>query len=398
MPIKIEIKDVRLVPVSEIKRDPENRNKHPKDQIDELARHYKVHGMRTPLIVSNQTGFLRAGDGRYQAAIEAEMTHVPVSFQDFESELMERAWSIADNGLSLWSELDMIAIQKDAQAMPKTFDLNNLGIKNFDPIGIETLTPMCDEDDMPEKVEPKSKLGDVYQLGRHRLICGDSLNITNIEKLMNGEKADMVFTDPPYNVAYEGKTKDALTIQNDKMDGEAFYQFLYDAYTAMFMHTKAGGAIYVAHADTEGANFRKAMKDAGWLLKQCIVWVKNTIVMGRQDYHWKHEPILYGWAPGASHNWYSDRKQSTVFECAKPQRNAEHPTMKPVELVEYFLGNSCPPNGLILDPFGGSGSTLIAAEKSGKRANLCEIDPKYCDVIVARWEKYTGKIAERING
>jgi DNA modification methylase len=254
--------------------------------------------------------------------------------------------------------------------------------------------PQCDEDESPEPpVEPKSRPGDVYSLGRHRLVCGDSTILSDVQKLMGTELADMVWTDPPYNVAYEGKTKDALKIKNDSMSGEQFYQFLHDAYSNMLMHTKPGCAIYVAHADTEGMNFRKALTDSGWLLKQCLVWVKNSIVMGRQDYHWRHEPILYGWAPGSAHHWYSDRKQSTVIECKRPSRNAEHPTMKPVELIEYCFANSCPRGGLVLDLFGGSGSTLIAAEKTGRRAFLCELDPRYADVIVARWEKYTGKTA-----
>jgi len=226
-------------------------------------------------------------------------------------------------------------------------------------------------------------------------VCGDATVLETYNKLMDGKKADMVFTDPPYNVAYEGKTKEGLTIKNDDMSDDQFYKFLYDFYSNVLMNMEPGAAIYVAHADSEGANFRKALKDSGLLLKQCIIWLKNTIVMGRQDYHWKHEPILYGWSPGGSHKWYSDRKQSTVFECKKPARNGEHPTMKPVELVEYFIGNSSKEGDRILDPFGGSGTTLIAAEKTGRIAYLCELDPKYCDVIVSRWEKYTGKSATR---
>jgi DNA modification methylase len=273
---------------------------------------------------------------------------------------------------------------------------------NFDSWNVEffqdnKVDAQCDEDESPEPPkDPKTRRGDIYTLGNHRLICGDSTVVTDVQKLMGAEKSDMVWTDPPYNVNYEGKTKNALTIQNDKMSAEKFYQFLYDAYSNLLMFTKPGCAIYVAHADTEGMNFRKALTDSGWLLKQCLVWVKNSIVMGRQDYHWKHEPILYGWAPGAAHNWYSDRKQSTVIECKRPSRNADHPTMKPVELIEYCLTNSCAPKGVVLDLFGGSGSTLIACEKTGRKARLCELDPRYCDVIVTRWEKYTGKKAEII--
>lgn len=261
-----------------------------------------------------------------------------------------------------------------------------------------TVDPQCDEDEAPEPpADPVTRRGDIYQLGRHRLLCGDSTVMSDAQNLMGDARADMVWTDPPYNVAYEGKTKDALKIQNDEMSAENFYQFLYDAYSNMLMFTKPGGAIYVAHADSEGMNFRKAMIDSGWLIKQCLIWVKQALVMGRQDYHWKHEPILYGWAPGASHNWFADRKQTTVLEFNRPSRNAEHPTMKPVELIEYCLTNSCAPKGLVLDLFGGSGSTLIACEKIGRSAALMELDPRYCDVIVARWEKYTGKKASLLN-
>jgi DNA modification methylase len=249
----------------------------------------------------------------------------------------------------------------------------------------------CDEDETPAAPkDPKSKTGDIYYLGSHRLVCGDSTSIDAVKALMGEVKADMIWTDPPYNVAYEGKTKEALTIKNDSMGDDTFYQFLFDAYTNMLMYTKGGGAIYVAHADSEGANFRQALKNSGFLLKQCIIWLKNTIVMGRQDYHWKHEPILYGWAPGASHNWYSDRKQSTVFECKKPRRNGEHPTMKPVELMEYFINNSSLQGQVVMDLFGGSGSTLIACEKTNRKCYTMELDPKYCDVIVSRYVKFSG--------
>ena len=207
MQIQIEIKDIKLVPVAEVKRNPKNRNKHPSEQIQELARHYQVHGMRTPIIVSNQSGLIVAGDGRFQAALKAKMKQVPVSYQDFSNPDKEFAFGVADNGLSLWSELDLIGINEDALALPKDFDLNDLGIKDFKAIDSESLEAQCDEDEVPEHVEPKSKLGDVYTLGSHRLMCGDSTSIDAVEKLMNGEKADMVFTDPPYNQETDGGFK-----------------------------------------------------------------------------------------------------------------------------------------------------------------------------------------------
>lgn len=251
----------------------------------------------------------------------------------------------------------------------------------------DVIPPYGEEAPLSEPKVVKTVKGDVYELGGHRLVCGDATVLEDAEKLMRGEKADMVWTDPPYNVAYEGKTKDALTIENDSMEGKAFYQFLYDAFVNMLTATKPGGAIYVAHADSEGANFRSAMVGGGWLLKQCLIWVKQHMVMGRQDYHWQHEPILYGWAPGAAHNWYSDRKQTTVLNFDRPHRNEEHPTMKPVDLIEYMLGNSSARGDIVLDPFGGSGSTLVACQKQGRKARLLELDPKYCDVIVTRYCK-----------
>ena len=278
-------------------------------------------------------------------------------------------------------------------------DIPELNMKDILMSGYEDVQGLTDADEVPEidKNIHNVQLGQIWKLGDHRLMCDDSTDKETIERLMNGERADMIFTDPPYNLDYKGKTKQALTIKNDSMDDEIFFEFLYNSYLAMISAVKPGGAIYVAHADSEGANFRSALKKSGFLLKQTIIWVKNTIVMGRQDYHWKHEPILYGWAPGASHSWYSDRKQSTVFECKKPSKNDIHPTMKPVELVEYFVGNSSKQNDIVLDSFGGSGSTLIACEKTNRKCFMMELDPHYCSVIIERWQQFTGKEAELIS-
>jgi DNA modification methylase len=255
------------------------------------------------------------------------------------------------------------------------------------------------EDDIPAiPVKAKSKIGEIYQLGAHRVMCGDATDAAVVAQLMAEERADMVWTDPPYNVAYEGKTKDALTILNDKMDDSSFFEFLLRSFKSMLASAKPGAPIYIAHADLEGMNFRKAMKEAGWLLKQCLIWKKNSMVMGRQDYHWQHEPILYGWAPGAAHKWYSDRNQVTVLEFDRPTRNGEHPTMKPVALIEYMLGNSSKAGDLVLDLFGGSGSTLIACENTGRACRTMELDPVYVDVIVERWEKFTGRQSKILNG
>jgi site-specific DNA-methyltransferase (adenine-specific) len=228
-------------------------------------------------------------------------------------------------------------------------------------------------------------------------MCGDSTSIDAVEKLMGGQLSDILITDPPYNVAYEGKTKDALTIKNDSMGDDQFRQFLRDAFTAADMVMKEGAVFYIWHADSEGYNFRGACKDSGWTVRQCLIWQKDTMVMGRQDYHWKHEPCLYGWKDGAAHLWAADRKQVTIIQCKRPKRNDIHPTMKPVELIEYQMLNNTKGHDIVLDLFGGSGSTMIAAEKQGRCARLMELDPKYCDVIVKRWEDFTGKKAELLN-
>lgn len=224
-------------------------------------------------------------------------------------------------------------------------------------------------------------------------MCGDSTSIDDVEKLCEGQLVDMWLTDPPYNVAYEGGTKDKLTIKNDEMSDDSFRQFLRDAYTAADASMKGGAVFYIWHADLEGYNFRGAAKDAGWTVRQCLIWKKSSLVMGSQDYHWKHEPCLYGWKDGAGHLWASDRKQTTVLEFDKPQRNGEHPTMKPVALFEYQLLNNTKADDVVLDSFGGSGTTMIAAEKNNRRSRLMELDPKYCDVIIRRWQEFTGQEA-----
>lgn len=317
----------------------------------------------------------------------------------------EKAANIAANkGAGEWDPAKLETWIKDLSSFDIDFDLE---LTMFDADEIKDITGIevkgytrtsgdtgVDEDDVPEKPPAQTRPGDLYILGRHRVICGDSTLSPVVDKLMGDDLVDCVWTDPPYNVNYEGKTKEALKIQNDKMTDGNFREFLTHVFQRMVDAAKPGAAIYIAHSDSEGYNFRGAMIDAGWLMKQCLIWKKSSLVMGRQDYHWIHEPILYGWKPGASHNWYSDRKQTTVLEFQRPSRSTEHPTMKPVELVQYCLDNSCSPAGSVLDLFGGSGTTLIACEKTARSCYTAEIDPGYCDVIVARWEKYTGLKAQ----
>lgn len=392
----MRISTIEMVLIGELKPHPKNPNVHSEDQIERLATIIEFQGWRYPVKVSLLSGFVTSGHGRIEAAKLRGWTHLPVSYQEYDTEEQEYADIVSDNAIAEWAQLDLASINREMIAFGPELDIDLLGIKNFVLEPAEILPPGCDEDHVPSRTDTISKPGDIWRMGKHRVMCGSSILMDDVSRLMGEDKADMVWTDPPYNVAYEGKTKDALTIENDAMSADAFYQFLYDAYINLFMYTKPGGAIYVAHADSEGMNFRKAMVDAGWLLKQCLIWVKQTLVMGRQDYHWKHEPILYGWAPGHAHNWFTDRKQTTVLEFNRPTRSTDHPTMKPVELVEYCIGNSCVPGGIVLDLFGGSGTTMIACEKLNRGARLMELDPKYVDVIVARWQKYTGQKAELI--
>jgi site-specific DNA-methyltransferase (adenine-specific) len=240
--------------------------------------------------------------------------------------------------------------------------------------------------------------GDIFDIGQHRLLCGSSTQTDTWKRLMGDELADLVITDPPYNVNYTGGTKDALTILNDSMSDGDFYQFLYDFYTALGSYTKAGGVWYVWHDDSKGADFRKAMAASGIMVKQCLIWVKNSMVMGRQDYQWKHEACLYGWKEGAAHRWYSDRKQTTVLNFERPQRNVEHPTMKPVPLIAYQIGNSSKAGDIVCDGFGGSGTTMVASEQMNRRCRMMELDPKYCQVIIDRMIKLNPSIKITKNG
>ena len=376
-----------------------NSRTHSDEQVAQIAASIKEFGFNNPILVDKDSGII-AGHGRLQAARKLGLTEVPCVRLEHLTETQRKAYIIADNRLALnagWDN-ELLTIELN-ELLADGFALEILGFDSdelktlLDPL--EPTEGLVDEDHVPEvPEEPKTKPGDIYQLGRHRLMCGDSTSIDAVEKLMDGQLADIFITDPPYNVAYEGKTKEALTIKNDSMGDDQFRQFLRDAFTAADMVMKPGSVFYIWHADSEGYNFRGACKDSGWTIRQCLIWQKDTMVMGRQDYHWKHEPCLYGWKDGAAHLWATDRKQTTLIQCKRPKRNDIHPTMKPVELMEYQMLNNTKGQDIVLDLFGGSGSTMIAAEKTGRIGRIMELDPKYCDVIVKRWEDFTGKKAE----
>lgn len=373
-----------------------NSRTHSDAQVAQIAASIKEWGFTTPILIDID-GQVIAGHGRLMAAQKLGLDEVPTMTAVGWTDAQKKAYVIADNKLALnagWDDA-MLAIEMgDLQAAGFDLGLTGFGQDELAALFPQESEGLTDDDAVPEvPAVPITVDGDVWVLGRHRLMCGDSTSIDAVERLCDGQLVDMWLTDPPYNVAYEGKTKDALTIKNDKMADDSFRLFLRDAYIAANAVMKAGAVFYIWHADSEGYNFRGAAKDAGWTVRQCLIWKKQTMVMGRQDYHWKHEPCLYGWKDGAAHLWATDRKQTTVLEFDRPSRNAEHPTMKPVELFEYQMLNNTKGSDLVLDSFGGSGTTAIACEKHGRNARLMELDPKYCDVIIKRWQDFTGQQA-----
>jgi len=377
--------------INEIKSNPNNPRTIKDDKFKKLVNSLKSFPEMATVrpIVVNKDMIVLGGNMRLKAMKEAGWKEAAVQIVDWDEE-KQREFIIKDNvGFGEW-DWDMIANEWDAEQVTDW----GLDIPDF------KVEAEAHEDDyeIPDEIQTDIVLGDFFEIGQHKLICGDSTQTDTFSRLFGQEMADLVVTDPPYNVAYEGKTKKKLTIENDKQNDGDFYQFLYDFYTALGSYTKAGGAWYVWHADSEGANFRRAMADAGIMVKQCLIWVKQTMVMGRQDYQWKHEPCLYGWKEGAAHGWYSDRKQTTVLEFDRPQRNAEHPTMKPIPLFAYQIGNSSKQGDIVADGFGGSGTTMVACHQMQRKAYLVEFDPKYCQVIIDRMRKIDPSIKIKKNG
>ena len=373
-----------------------NSRTHSDAQVAKIAASIREFGFLNPIIVDGESGII-AGHGRVLAAQKLGLDTLPVIEAAHLTEAQKRAYVIADNRLALdagWDN-DMLKVElSDLQADGFNLELTGFSLDEIAAFLVDPTEGMTDPDAVPDvPVAPVTVLGDVWLLGRHRLMCGDSTSIDHLERLCDGQLVDMWLTDPPYNVAYEGKTKEALTIKNDKMEDAGFRQFLRDAYVAADSVMKAGAVFYIWHADSEGYNFRGAAHDAGWQVRQCLIWKKQTMVMGRQDYHWRHEPCLYGWKDGAAHLWATDRKQTTILEFDRPSRNGEHPTMKPVALFEYQMLNNTKGSDIVLDSFAGSGTTAIACETHGRMARLMELDPKYCDVIINRWQDFTGQTA-----
>lgn len=381
-----------------------NARQHSDEQIAQIAASIAEFGFVNPCLVGAD-GVLVAGHGRLAAARKLGLSTVPVVVLDHLTPTQRRALVLADNRLAELSTWDDALLRIELEALQdEGFDLDLTG---FDADALAELLAgeepehegQTEDDAVPEMPEePVSKPGDVWRLGPHRLVCGDATAAEAYAQLFpDGERADMVFTDPPYNVNYANSAKDKLRgkhrpILNDAL-GAGFHDFLCDALSLLVAHTR--GAIYVAMSSSELDTLQAAFRSAGGHWSTFIIWAKNTFTLGRADYQRQYEPILYGWPEGAERYWCGDRDQGDVWQIKKPQKNDLHPTMKPVELVERAIRNSSRPGDVVLDPFGGSGTTLIAAEKSGRVARLIELDPKYADVIVRRWQEWTGKQATR---
>lgn len=407
-----EIRSVEMAqPVkrlADLTPDPRNANRGTERGAGMLEASLRQYGAGRSVLVDKH-GVVIAGNKTVEAAasigldrvrvIETDGTELVVVQRtdlDLAQDVHAKALGVADNRVAQvgleWDAAVLQSLVADGADLSGLFTEKELA----EVIQTETTGGLTDPDDVPEPpANPITQPGDLWTLGTHRLLCGDSTKAEDVARLMDGAKADMMLTDPPYNVAYEGGSKKRTAIANDSMDADSFRDFLRRCFGCAFDSMQPGGSFYIWHADIEGYNFRGAVIDCGQLVRQCLVWAKDNSMFSRQDYHWKHEPCLYGWKEGAAHSWHSDRKQTTVLEFARPARSDEHPTMKPVSLFAYLVGNSSTNGQLLYDPFLGSGTTLIAAEQLGRRCYGMEISPQYCDVIIKRWEEFTGKKAER---
>lgn len=398
--------DIIIKKIEQIRPYEKNPRKN-NEAVKYVAESIKQFGFKVPIVIDKE-GVIVAGHTRYKASLKLGLKEVPCIVADDLTPEQVKAFRLADNKTSEKSEWDFDLLDSELE------DILNFNMEDFGfEFETEDESKEVEEDNfevdkyLEDIQESIVKKGEVWKLGDHYLMCGDATSKEDVEKLMSVfDKSDvgglrfiqanLLVTDPPYNVDYEGKTKDSLKIKNDNMGDNQFKQFLTDSFSNANEVMKEGASFYIWHADSEGYNFRSACKDVSWKVRQCLIWNKNTMVMGRQDYQWKHEPCLYGWKDGASHNWYSDRKQTTVLEFEKPLRNEMHPTMKPVNLIGYLICNSSKNGDVVLDIFGGSGTTLIACEQLERQCRMMELDPKYCDVIIKRWETLTGKKGVKI--
>ena len=395
----MQIISKKIEEIKEYENNPRNND----NAVEYVARSIKDFGFKMPIII-DKNNVIVAGHTRYKAAKELNLTEVPCIVADDLTDEQIKAFRLVDN--------------KSAELAEWNLELLNIELENIHDIDMnlynfelsELLDNVIEDDyeiELPE--EPKTKHGDIYKLGNHYLMCGDSTKESDVAKLMNNNKADLFLTDPPYNVALGNhdtpetarqrhRRTDGLIIMNDKMSDNDFLDFLTKCFSIAKDNMKDGASFYIWHADNESLTFRQALKNSGLELRQTLIWNKNAITLGRQDYQWKHEPCLYGWKDGASHSWFSDRSQPTVLDFKKPSKSEDHPTMKPIELFAYQIKNSSKVNDIVLDTFGGSGTSIIACEQLNRICFTMELDPRYCDVIVDRWETFTNQKAELISG
>ena len=386
--------EMQLVPLGKLVPYINNARTHSPEQLTKLRSSLREFGFINPVIIDRDYNII-AGHGRVLAAKEEGIMEVPCVFVDYLTEAQKKAYILADNRMALDAGWDEELLRIEIESLQgEDFDVSLTGFEEqelADLFAIEGDKAAKDDDfELSAALEKASfvERGDLWIVGRHRLLCGDATRTEDVERLMDGKKANLIVTDPPYGVSF--KSSDGLTIQNDSMKDEEFYIFLLTAFQCMAEHLENGGSSYVFHADTEGLNFRKAFIDAGFHLAGVCIWVKNSLVLGRSDYQWQHEPVLFGWKKGGKHSWYSDRRQTTIWNYDKPKRNKNHPTSKPLDLLGYPICNSSQENAIVLDTFGGSGSTLMACEQLNRICHMMELDEKYASVILRRYVEDTG--------
>lgn len=396
--MSLSVTHIKTVDIKPYEKNPRKND----EAVKYVAESIREFGFKVPIVI-DEDGVIVAGHTRWKAAKKLGLEEVPCVIADDLTEEQIKAFRLADNKVAEKAEwdFDLLSVELD-----DIVDLDMTAFGFEDVLEEEEATEDDYELELP--AEPKSKRGDIYQLGRHRLMCGDSTLFDNVEELMGGQLADLLLTDPPYNVeivggshaisAEERKKQGKLTIKNDNMGAEEFKQFLTDCFSNAYMAMKPGACFYVWYASKEVVNFQTSLEDALLPVKQELIWNKNSLVMGRQDYQWKHEPCLYGWKEGASHLWASDRKQTTILSFDRPTKNDLHPTMKPIGLFDYQIKNNTKGGDIVLDLFGGSGTSIMACEQNGRVCYTMEFDPRYVDAIIDRWEQYTGEKAVLLNG
>ena len=389
-----KVSEMNLVDVDKLIPYVNNARTHSKEQINKLRASIREFGFINPVIIDRDYNVI-AGHGRILASQEEGIDKVPCVFVDYLTDAQKKAYIIADNRMALDADWDEELLKIEIESLKdEDFDLSFTGFDEselLDLFGDDSKGKVEDDNfDLSSALEKASfvKKGDVWTVGKHRLMCGDATSKEDVQTLMGDTKGNLILTDPPYGVSF--KSSSGLTIENDSMKNDEFYNFLLSAFKNMADHLEKGGSAYVFHADTEGLNFRKAFVDSGFHLAGCCIWVKNSLVLGRSDYQWQHEPVLYGFMQNGKHRWYSDRKQTTIWNFDKPKKNSNHPTSKPLDLLSYPISNSTQKNAVVIDTFGGSGSTLMACEKMNRICYTMELDEKYASVILRRYVEDTG--------